>query len=410
MSYMKNNGQTKRRRNILIHFMVVMTVLLILQAYLFLSIAAWLCSFPLQASTIRWILTAVLVVMAFLNLAFPLRNLDRHFVRSRSHFWKRIFVAPGATWAITTLMMFSAFLVKDFLFIIWGRLFGSNGPGSEAVVETAGALCVGAPLVVIGYGLTKTARDYQVQKVEVPIPKLPSGLDGFTIAHISDIHSGIYMPEKEMREIREIMDSLHPHLVAMTGDFVDSLASEIAPVARVFSRSRTEYGIFGCMGNHDRFDNYPVLSSTMNEAGITMLDNTNRTLRINGEDFHILGVEDSPRYNSLARIDHALEGVDPDDFKVLLAHRPSFFDKAVDANVQLQLSGHTHGGQVAVNWRGKPYSMTNLFEKHIKGLYRSNDSFLYVNPGVGMVFAPVRIGVRPEITLITLRQEPMNGT
>ena len=207
------------------------------------------------------------------------------------------------------------------------------------------------------------------------------------------------MNENEMISIREIMDSQHPQVAVMTGDFVDTSAREIEPVARVFSKLKTDYGIFGCMGNHDVFDNYKIVSAAMKDSGIVMLENGNKTLRVDGEDLNLLGVNDS----RLADLPTAINGIDPDGFKVLIAHRPEFFPESFRNGIDLQLSGHTHGGQLGLNFFGISLSPMQIFHKYIYGLYKEGKSFLYVNPGVGMVFAPIRIGIRPEITLITLR-------
>src|SRR5262249_39667129 len=148
----------------------------------------------------------------------------------------------------------------------------------EALIKIAGSIATAGPLIVTGYGAWKTARDYRVAHIDVPIAGLPSNLSGFTIAHISDIHSGIYMHEQEMSNILEIINGLHPQMAALTGDFIDSSSSEIEPVARVFSQVRSDYGTFACMGNHDLFDNYSKVSAAMKNSGIMMLDNANRVI------------------------------------------------------------------------------------------------------------------------------------
>lgn len=305
---------------------------------------------------------------------------------------------------ITMIMMVFLFVAKDLAGWILS-FFKQDGVdlSRRAFLQAAGAFSLGAPLVLTGYGALKTSRDYNVKRVEIPFENLPNGLDGFTIAQISDIHSGIFMNEKEMIQIREIMDLQHPQIAVMTGDFVDTAAREIQPVARVFSQLKTDYGIFGCMGNHDLFDNYKIVSAAMKDAGIVMLENINRILRVNGEELNLLGVNDSGKRYDLADLPKTLQGVDPEGFKILLSHRPEFFPRASQAGIDLQLSGHTHGGQIGLNLFGFSLAPMKFFHKYIQGLYKAGKSYLYVNPGVGMVFAPVRIGVQPEVTLITLR-------
>src|SRR5262249_988361 len=148
---------------------------------------------------------------------------------------------------------------------------------------------------ITGYGALKTARDYRIEEVEIASDRLPEAFDGFTIAQISDIHSGIYMSEREMRKIRDLINSLHPQMAALTGDFVDELAKEVEPVARVFSQIKSDFGTFACMGNHDLFDNYSRLSAAMKESGIALLENENRVLQASGEHLTVLGVADRGR-------------------------------------------------------------------------------------------------------------------
>jgi predicted MPP superfamily phosphohydrolase len=382
-------------------FAVVVLLLALMQVYIYRNISEWLDTFAFSARNRVLLNRALIGLMIYLNLAIPVRVFIRAFTGRDFYILKYLFVFPGATWFIAMMMMFFLFLMKDMT--VWMMNLIQQDPvdlGRRAFLKTAGAVSVGAPLILTGYGALKTARDYTIERVTLDLPDLPSGLNGFTIAQVSDIHSGIYMTEQEMQKILEIVNSLHPQMAALTGDFVDSRAEEIAPVARVFSRIKTDYGVFGCMGNHDVFDNYAALSSAMKKSGILMLDNDNRVLRVNGEELNVLGVADS----RFARLERAMQGIDPDAFKILLAHRPSFFPHAKQAGIDLQLSGHTHGGQIALDLAGIRVNLATLFHEYAQGLYGEGKSNLYVNSGVGMVFAPVRISVPPEITLITLQK------
>ncbi|MCI0446774.1 metallophosphoesterase [bacterium] len=381
-------------------FFSILALLILMQIYVARGVHLWLLSLPLSAVNRVWIERVLLVLLFYFNLSIPARFVIRRFIHHDLSWLKSILVFPGTTWFITLIMMFCLFVVKDLSGWILTFFKQENVDASRrAFLQAAGAFSLGAPLILTGYGALKTARDYKIKRVEIPFKNLPHALDGFTIAQISDIHSGTFMNENEMISIREIMDSQHPQLAVMTGDFVDTSSRQIEPVARVFSKLKTDYGIFGCMGNHDLFDNYKVISAAMKDSGIVMLENGNKTLRVNGEALNLLGVNDS----RLADLPTAVNGIDPDGFKVLLAHRPEFFPQSFRNGIDLQLSGHTHGGQLGLNFFGIPLSPMQIFHKYICGLYKQGKSFLYVNPGVGMVFAPIRIGVRPEITLITLR-------
>jgi predicted MPP superfamily phosphohydrolase len=389
-----------------IFFISIVILLVLMQVYVARGVHLWLLSLPISSSKRVWIERFLLVLLFYFNLSIPARFVIRNFIHHDLSWVKSILIFPGTTWFITLIMMFFLFVAKDFAGWILS-FFKQDGVDTSrrAFLQAAGAFSLGAPLVLTGYGALKTARDYKVKRLEIPFENLPRALDGFTIAQISDIHSGTFMNEQEMIKIREIMDSQHPQIAVMTGDFVDTSAREIEPVARVFSKLKTDYGIFGCMGNHDIFDNYRAVSAAMKDSGIVMLENSNKTLGVNGENLNLLGVNDG----RFANLQKTKNGVDPDGFKILLAHRPEFFRQSYKGGIDLQLSGHTHGGQLGLNFFGIRLSPMQFFHKYINGLYKVAKSYLYVNPGVGMVFAPIRIGVRPEITLITLRATSLAG-
>lgn len=387
-----------------VFFVAVLIFLLALtQIYVAKSVATWLATLSITA-TKRIFLQRVLVgLLIYLNLWIPARILMRHFDVAGQAILKNFFVIPGATWIICMLMMFILFVIRDLAGWILAQFQRESvDAGRRAFLQATGLLSVGAPLVLTGYGALKTSRDYKIQRVNIVLPQLPGGLEGLTIAHISDIHSGPYMNESEMMKVRELIDSLHPQIVALTGDFIDSRSHEIEPVAKVFSRTRNDFGIYGCMGNHDLFDNYSVVSRAMRESGIRMLENGNQVLKINGDQLNLIGVADTADLELFAGWRSALHGIDPEAFKIVLAHRPRFFQQTIDSGIDLQLSGHTHGGQIALDVFGAKLSISHMTQKYVAGYYKEGESHLYVNSGVGMVFAPVRVSVPPEITLLTL--------
>lgn len=390
-----------RAFRILIFLCTVLTVLALAQGYIGVTVYAWLLQMPLSPVARHLTEWSLLALLIFLNLAIPIRMFFRAELR-KSPFLRRVVLFPGFTWLLTSLWMSMLLAVKDVFLWVLSVLPARSLAENPAILHTCNAAAIGTPLIMAGYGALKTARDYKIERINIEFENLPSGLKGFTVAQISDIHSGMYMSEREMNKILELVNALNPNLAVLTGDYVDTRAAEIGPVARVFSKIRSDYGVFACMGNHDLFDDYSKISAAMKESGITMLENSNRTLKVNGEDLNLLGVGDRDRHYDLVRLDRAIENLDPDGFKILLAHRPNMFSEASAAGIDLQLSGHTHGGQVGIKLGPIFLNPVSLVEKYTRGHYRSGKSHLYVNPGVGMVFAPVRISVQPEITLITL--------
>lgn len=266
--------------------------------------------------------------------------------------------------------------------------------------STAIGITFGTPLI----STIASAHDYRITKIPLSFANLPAGLHGLTIAQLSDVHSGIYMTEDHMMEIVELTNSLHANLVALTGDHVDSSDLQIPSVRNAMKMLKSDYGIYGCLGNHDHFATAEKVSEALRQVGIIMLDNSNRTLSIDGEKLSMVGVDDAGHGSSnFARLDDAMKGVDPQMFKILLSHRPEFFPRAKEAGMDLTLAGHTHGGQVGIEFWGINLNPAYLFTRYVRGLYKENGKQLYVNVGVGMVGVPIRI-VRPEITLITLQR------
>ena len=248
-----------------------------------------------------------------------------------------------------------------------------------------------------------TSRNYKIVRKTLNFENLPTGLDGFSFVQISDLHSGIYMTEKDMHQIFEIVNSLHPQMIFITGDFADSSPSEIPPVSRAITDLKAEYGVYGVLGNHDHYAGADKVYNAL-KTKINMLRNSHISLVINGAKLSIIGVDDAGSGNAnYADLPQALHGIDQDCFKLLLSHRPGFFDQSGKTDIDLTLSGHTHGGQVAVKIFGLDINPAALVHDYVAGLYENGRSKLYVNVGVGMVGAPIRL-VRPEITVLTLKK------
>lgn len=276
--------------------------------------------------------------------------------------------------------------------------------GRREFLKVSGATAVGitfgAPLI----SSIVSVHDYHIITMPVAFPNLPAGLHGFTIAQVSDVHSGIYMTEREMMEIVELTNSLRANIVTLTGDHVDNSDIQIPSVCNAMKMLKSDYGVFGCLGNHDHFATAEKVSEALQHIGVVMLDNDHRTLTINGEKLSLLGVDDAGRGSSnFACLDEAMRGVNPETFKILLSHRPEFFTKAKQAGIDLTLAGHTHGGQVGIEFGGINLNPAYLVTKYVRGLFNEEGKQLYVNVGVGMVGVPIRI-VPPEITLITLQR------
>ncbi len=283
----------------------------------------------------------------------------------------------------------------------------ASGITRKQFLRTAGAVAFTAPFVITTGLSAATHRNYVITKKTLLFPGLPTGLEGLKLVHISDIHSGMYMNRNQISEIYEIVNSLHPQLVAITGDLVDTHRSEIPAVRDTISMLKSDYGVFACPGNHDHYASISGLLSALKDKPAQMLQNDAVSFSINNEPVSIIGIDDAGEGGrNFADFDRAFSQAEPDSFKLLLSHRPHMFDKASEHQVQLTLAGHTHGGQIGFNFAGAELYPIDLFHTYSRGHYTKGDMHhLYVNVGVGLVGAPIRL-VRPEITELTLTSNP----
>jgi uncharacterized protein len=247
-----------------------------------------------------------------------------------------------------------------------------------------------------------------VEQVEVSLARLPKELDGLTIAQLSDFHYDSAASAGVIRTAVEITNRLAPDIVVLTGDYVtwsplhnrSRAAEESKPCAQVLADLRAPMGVFGVLGNHDYVSDPRLVTRSLEAHGITVLRNFNLGIERRGARLWIAGVDDV--LGGGARLDQALEGIPRDEATVLLAHEPDYADTVVSSAVDLQLSGHSHGGQVRLPFVGAPF-LPYLARKYPWGLRQLGRLKLYTNRGIGTILLPVRFNCPPEVTLLTLR-------
>lgn len=270
------------------------------------------------------------------------------------------------------------------------------------------------PFGIVGKGFFDT-DDLTIYEEEIVLRSLPRAFDGIRIVQISDIHAGSWRSPDPFRRARAMIEQLKPDVLVITGDFVNFDPKELEFIRRDLVRLRADVGVFASLGNHDHYcspQNHSLLRSMISNSGIKLLVNTNVPLTINGETIYLLGTDNTGLGQNFADLPAALVGVEPGAPTILLAHDPTFWDKQVrrKAPVDLMLSGHTHGGQVGIHFLGVELSLAQVVYKQWAGLYRDGEQYLYVNRGLGTVGPPIRIGIPPEITVLTLRSpKPQYG-
>jgi predicted MPP superfamily phosphohydrolase len=266
-------------------------------------------------------------------------------------------------------------------------------------VTTRVALAVGL-VVAIAAGLRALSRGARVLRQTICVPGLPPAFAGYQIAQISDVHCGPFTPaERVLRWVRRVND-LSPDLIAVTGDLITSGGDFVEVVSATLGELRAPDGVWGCMGNHDYFTNGDAFAGRLEHHGMRLLRNAGHVIERSGQRLYLAGVDDT--WTHRHDLDRALRGRPAGAPIVLLAHDPALFPAAAAHGVAVTLSGHTHGGQLAAPVRPKRWNLARLMTPFTTGLYQIGDSTLYVNRGLGTTGPPIRLGVRPEITLITL--------
>lgn len=245
--------------------------------------------------------------------------------------------------------------------------------------------------------------EYKFDRVTLPVRNLPPQLDGLTISMISDIHSGMYMLERDMEMYAEVVNGLNADMIFMPGDFVTSKDSEMLPLVKAFSGLKSKYGTYTCLGNHDFFANPAYVTKKLRDIGMKVLRNQTEELDLNGAKLMLSGVDDGVHAN-FPKVSYEASSLNT--ARILLCHKPYFLEKAVAGNFDLMLSGHTHGGQIVLlDVFGAKVTPAALVSPYISGRYKLGDTLMYVSRGVGTIGLPIRVNCPPEITLFTLRMK-----
>jgi uncharacterized protein len=309
-------------------------------------------------------------------------------------------------------------------------------PSRRYFFRTASALAGAAPFFSVMYGFAAERLDYHLRRVDIPTANLPPALDGMKIVQLSDIHLSGYMSRTDVRRAVEMANAESADLAVVTGDFITGAADPLTDCIEEISQLRAPLGIFGCNGNHEIYARAEDAAQRLfAQAGMKLLRHENAQVAFRGAKLNLLGVdyqrERTPGGHRLQMLPDLAPLVRRDMPNILLSHNPNTFNRAAELGIELSLAGHTHGGQIQVEILDHRLSPARFITDYIAGAYFrplsmpapniralkdvSNGapssshaqpplSVLYVNRGLGTVGAPVRLGVPPEITLITLRR------
>jgi len=282
----------------------------------------------------------------------------------------------------------------------------------------------GLPFLSMGYGMIKGAYNYQVRNIRLKFPNLPSAFHGTRIVQLSDIHSGSFADRSAVERGIQLVIDQKPDYIFFTGDLVNNSTAEVLPWMKVFSQLQAPGGTYSILGNHDYGDyntwptdeakkqNLTQMHQAHAAMGWRLLLNEGTILEKDGQTIGLLGVENwgaRGRFSQYGQLDKAVAEIEAQPFNILLSHDPTHFEMEVQGKqpqIDLTLSGHTHGMQFGVEIPGYiKWSPASWIYPFWAGLYRFGKQYLYVNRGFGFIGYPGRVGILPEITVITIEKE-----
>lgn len=337
-----------------------------------------------------------------------------------------IFIAFFVPKLFLIVFMFAEDIIR--LFVGFFMKFGGDSssfhlPSRRNFVSTIALGIAAIPFTSLLYGMVRGKYNYKVHEYTLEFDTLPPAFDGYKITQISDVHSGSFTNREKVEYAVDLVNKQNGDLILFTGDLVNNEAAEMDPWKEIFGTLTAKDGVYSVLGNHDYGDyvswssegekvkNLDTLKNTQKEMGWDLLLNENRTITKGSESIKLIGVENwgIGGFKKAGDLDKACEGVATTDFKILLSHDPSHWQEQVKThpkNIELTLSGHTHGMQFGIEIPGLiKWSPVKYRYENWAGIYEELGSTLNVNRGFGYLAYPGRVGIWPEISVITLKQK-----
>lgn len=302
---------------------------------------------------------------------------------------------------------------------------GKFFPSRRKFVSAIGLGLAALPFGALLYGMYRGKYNYKVLTYELEFEDLPDAFDGYQITQISDIHSGSFDDAEKVAYGVDLVNEQQSDVILFTGDIVNDKCEELKPWADVFSKLRAKDGVYSILGNHDYGDytqwpseeakaqNLEDLKNLQRSMGFDLLLDEHRYLEKEGQKIALIGVENWGRggFKKAGDLQKAKKGVAKDDFKILMSHDPSHWEDEIisdDYHFHLTLSGHTHGMQFGVEIPGLiKWSPVKWRYKYWAGIYKEMGQFINVNRGFGFIGYPGRVGIWPEISVITLKKKAL---
>lgn len=410
---------------IMIRFIVFLLVLGLIDVMAFIALRSLAAGWPIRlkylAYAIHWSVPVVAVILTLLWMFTGIPETHK--------------TAFTLLRAFVVIAYLSKFVIASFvLFDDIRRLLAHSvnyffedppfDPGRSRFINKVGIMAGAVPFALLGYGIIRNPYRYKLHEVEVEVAGLPDDLDGFKIVQISDIHAGSFTFKDPVYNAIDMINAQQADIVAFTGDMVNNRADEMLPFVNMFEKIQSKYGVFSVLGNHDYGDYVRWPSSAEKMANMQQLHDINRQMGWNlliddhsivehgSAKVAIIGVgniANRANFPTYGDLDKANPPMAQADFKILLSHDPSSWDKLVNnkhQDINLTLSGHTHGFQFGIEIPGVfRFSPSQFVYSQWAGLYKKGSQFLYVNRGLGFLGYPGRVGILPEVTSLILRRK-----
>jgi len=376
----------------------------------------------------KWILIvyAVISVAAIVFITYELMKFDRSVGQTKSTL---ITLGLLLLVLLPKLVLTFVLLLEDVTRILIGTVTHFMGHNSDSFLperrKFVSQVAIGlaaVPFLSLIYGMTIGKYNYKVIRQTLFFPDLPDAFEGFKITQISDVHSGSFDDENKIRYAIDLINEQEADLLLFTGDIVNAKADEMHPWIDIFKGiKKHEYGKYSILGNHDygayldwksekaKADNFFAIKDLHRQIDFKLMLNENVKIKKGKDEIALIGVENwGKHFGEFGDIDKASENVTATDFKILMSHDPSHWEYIVKQhpkNIQLTLSGHTHGMQFGIEIPGYfKWSLAKYIYKQWAGLYEEFGRYVYVNRGFGFHAYPGRVGIMPEITVFELKK------
>jgi len=346
-----------------------------------------------------------LVLASFVLEAERINRLFPVFVFTTVH-------SMGLGWSLASLAILAAQTIDWMLVRLFHRKPGVTAeppsPERRRVLQLVRGAIYATPAVALGYGTFIERDNFRVEEISIPVTGLPKALDGLKIVQITDLHMGAFLSEAEVERIVAMANETRANLAIMTGDLVTRVGDPVDVCLRHLGSVKADAGMIGCLGNHEIYavaEDYVQREGA--RLGIRFLRSQNLVLEFRGHKLNFAGV-DYQRKGSLY-LEGAEKLIEPGMANILLSHNPDVFPVAARQGYDLTLSGHTHGGQITVEYLQQFVNPARFVTRYVSGLYTEGGKRVYVSRGLGTVGVPTRLGAPPELTVIRLVSAPVKA-